>query len=94
MLDPFGWTAERREERRLIAEYEAMLDALLPLLSDATRGPILALARIPEAIRGFGPVKARAIAEAARRRTELMAELGRILHPDSPPAGHYAEAAE
>jgi indolepyruvate ferredoxin oxidoreductase len=73
-LDPFGWTAERRTERRLIADYEADM-AALP--ADSAGDAAVALAELPLAIRGFGPVKAAAVEVAARRRTELMAALAR-----------------
>jgi len=56
-FDPFGWTAERRTERALIAEYEALVEELLAGLS-AERLPLaVELARLPEGIRGFGHVK-------------------------------------
>jgi indolepyruvate ferredoxin oxidoreductase len=94
LLDPFGWTAERRLERRLIRDYEALLDALLPRLSAATRGPVLELARMPEAIRGFGPVKARAIAAAETRKAALLAELAEPPGHAATPGRVYSEAAE
>ncbi|MGB0439790.1 MAG: indolepyruvate ferredoxin oxidoreductase family protein, partial [Paracoccaceae bacterium] len=74
VLDPFGRTEERRMERALIAQYEADLDAVVPLWSDATHGAILELARLPLSIKGFGPVKARNEAQAAKRREALLAE--------------------
>ncbi|NBT32328.1 MAG: indolepyruvate ferredoxin oxidoreductase family protein, partial [Rhodobacteraceae bacterium] len=68
-LDPFGWTADRRAERRLIAEYESDL----PRLTAATnRQAAIDLARLPLSVRGFGPVKDKAIAEAAVKRLELL----------------------
>jgi indolepyruvate ferredoxin oxidoreductase len=63
-LDPFGRTEERREERALIAQYRADIEALLPTLTLANREALAALARVPEQIRGFGHVKARHIAAA------------------------------
>ncbi|WP_425039363.1 indolepyruvate ferredoxin oxidoreductase family protein [Primorskyibacter sp. S187A] len=72
-LDPFGYTAERKMERALIAQYERDLQSVLPKLSDETRDAILALARLPLDIRGFGPVKAANEAKAAKRREELLA---------------------
>ncbi len=86
-FDPFGYTAERKMERDLIAEYEADLRALLPRLNDHTRDPLVALARLPLQIRGFGPVKAANAKAAAQRRAELKSA---IL---SDPAPH-AQAAE
>ena len=56
--DPFGWTAERRAERALIGAYEARIDGILSMLSPERLEQAVALARVPERIRGFGPVKA------------------------------------
>ncbi|MFD2738652.1 indolepyruvate ferredoxin oxidoreductase family protein [Sulfitobacter aestuarii] len=72
-FDPFGYTAERKMERALIRQYEADMEEVLPLLTDATRAPIIALAELPLQIRGFGPVKQANEAKAAKRREELLA---------------------
>ena len=72
-FDPFGRTSERRMERSLIAQYETDMRDVLPLLTDATRDAIVALAELPLQIRGFGPVKQANEAKAAKRREELLA---------------------
>jgi len=72
-FDPFGRGAERRMERALIAEYEADMAEILPMVTPATRDAALALARLPLDIRGFGPVKEASQAQAAKRREELLA---------------------
>ena len=72
-LDIFGYTAERRMERALIRQYEADMKEVLPKLDDNTRDAIVALARLPLDIRGFGPVLAANEAKAAKRREELLA---------------------
>jgi indolepyruvate ferredoxin oxidoreductase len=74
-LDPFGRSAERREERRLVAEYESTLAEILERLAPATLDAAVALASLPEHIRGFGPVKARHLAQASERREALLAQL-------------------
>jgi indolepyruvate ferredoxin oxidoreductase len=71
-FDPFGYTAERRTERRLIAEYEEFIDMLLPRLGKGDLAVMQELLRLPEKIRGFGTVKERAIAAAQERRRELL----------------------
>ena len=71
-LDPFGYTAERRMERGLIAQYERDFAEVLPLLTDQTRDAIVALAELPLQIRGFGPVKEANAAQAAKRREALL----------------------
>jgi indolepyruvate ferredoxin oxidoreductase len=83
-FDPFGYSADRRVERRLIAAYESDLEAILraPAVDPATA---LELAELPLKIRGYGPVKAEAIAAAEVRRAALLARLG---------AGPEAVAAE
>jgi len=73
-FDPFGRSAERRMERRLIADYEADVERLLDAL-DARRLPLATqIASIPEEIRGFGHVKERNLKAALARRQELFDE--------------------
>ena len=74
-IDPFGRTEERRMERALIAQYEADLDALLPLHTPATEGLLRELFALPLTIRGFGPVKQANAEKAAARRGELIAQI-------------------
>ncbi len=74
-FDPFGHSAERREERRLVAEYEETLAEIVERLSPQTHATAVDLASLPEHIRGFGPVKARHLAQAADRRTALLRQL-------------------
>jgi indolepyruvate ferredoxin oxidoreductase len=70
--DLFGYGAERRLERSLIAEYEATLDTILPALRPDTIGLAAEIARLPEDIRGYGPVKKKTSAAARQRQDELM----------------------
>ena len=70
-FDVFGYTAERREERALIGQYRADIAARLEALSPANRDAALAIARLPEQIRGFGHVKARHLAAAREQRDRL-----------------------
>ena len=74
-FDPFGWTAERRLERRLIEDYVALIEELLPMLVPANHALAVALASIPDKIRGFGPVKARHLAAAKAEEAALLARL-------------------
>ena len=81
-LDLFGKTAERRDERQLLADYEAGLDRLLAGLT-AQRLPLAAkIAAVPDAIRGFGHVKKSAMATAKADEAKLWAEWNRT--PPSP----------
>ncbi|MCC5993172.1 MAG: indolepyruvate ferredoxin oxidoreductase family protein [Rhodobacteraceae bacterium] len=84
-LDIFGYTAERRMERRLIREYEAMIPKLLDGLTPDTHAIAVELAELPLQIRGFGPVKHRNASAAAKRQAELLAAF------ETPPARVAAE---
>jgi indolepyruvate ferredoxin oxidoreductase len=72
-LDIFGRTAERKSERALITEYEAMVDELLANLAPEKQGLAVELASLPEEIRGFGHVKEAALAKVGAKRDELLA---------------------
>jgi indolepyruvate ferredoxin oxidoreductase len=72
VLDPFGWTAERRQERALIAQYETLMDELLAKLTADNHEAAVALAALPEEIRGYGHVKAENIEKAKVREAELL----------------------
>jgi indolepyruvate ferredoxin oxidoreductase len=66
-FDPFGYSADRRLERQLIRAYEARVEELLGKISAENHSLALAIASIPDGIRGFGHVK-RAHVEAAREK--------------------------
>ncbi|MCP5073077.1 MAG: indolepyruvate ferredoxin oxidoreductase family protein [Rhodobacteraceae bacterium] len=72
-LDPFGYSADRKMERALIAEYERDMAEVLAGLSDNTHDIAVELANLPMQIRGFGPVKQQNALAAGKRREELMA---------------------
>jgi indolepyruvate ferredoxin oxidoreductase len=72
-LDIFGYTDERRTERRLIAEYEATVAELLERLSRETQPLAVEIASVPEHIRGFGHVKRRHLDAMKKKKTELLA---------------------
>lgn len=73
--DPFGRTHDRRLERDLIAAYEADLDLAERALTPDTLPQVQELLTLPQAIRGFGPVKEAAHARQMARREVLRAEL-------------------
>ncbi|WP_163360789.1 DUF6537 domain-containing protein, partial [Klebsiella aerogenes] len=56
-LDIFGKTEERRMERQLIRDYEALIDEILASLTADKLATAVELARLPEKIRGYGHVK-------------------------------------
>jgi len=70
-LDIFGYSAERRMERRLLAEYESALDDIVANLSPSNYDRAVEYARYPERIRGYGHVKAANAERAGRERGGL-----------------------
>ena len=61
-FDPFGRSEERRTERRLVAEYEALVRELCDGLDYENHGLAVDIASLPEGIRGYGHVKAEHLA--------------------------------
>ena len=55
--DPFGRTEERRIERELIDDYEALTDDIASRLTDENYGEAVAMAALVDRVRGFGDVK-------------------------------------
>jgi indolepyruvate ferredoxin oxidoreductase len=72
VLDPFGWTEERRMERRLIADYRVLLDEILARLTPENHHLAVGLAAQPEKIRGFGFIKLRNLAAAKADEAALL----------------------
>ena len=86
-FDIFGYSAERKRERQLIADYEATIDELLGKLNHNNHGLAVAIASIPEHVRGYGHVKE---AHLEKAKAEEEALLRAFRSPDAP----TAEAAE
>ena len=73
-LDVFGYSEERRMERRLLAEYEGDLGLILRSLAPGKIEAAAALASVPALIRGYGHVKqANALKAAAERNAACRA---------------------
>jgi indolepyruvate ferredoxin oxidoreductase len=74
-FDIFGYTAERRTERALIGWYEAQVEKILDRLDAARFADLLAIAKAPMDIRGYGPVKEAAIHKVQAEVERLWAGL-------------------
>ena len=90
-FDPFGRTGERRTERRLIADYEAMIGDLAAKLTKRNHRFAVALARIPDEIRGYGPVKEKSVEKAEKNKAALLAQFA---NPPAEEKETRLEAAE
>jgi indolepyruvate ferredoxin oxidoreductase len=80
-LDLFGYSLERKTERRLIGDYRTLVEHLLTGLSPATLDTAVRLAALPEKIRGFGHVKARSLVAVERERQQLIGQFDAIRTP-------------
>ena len=79
-FDPFGHTAERRMERDLIDEYEALVAELLTGLTAASLDEAVHIAGLADRVRGYGHVK---LGNVAAYRSELQVALTRWRGADS-----------
>ncbi|MEQ1804825.1 MAG: DUF6537 domain-containing protein, partial [Burkholderiaceae bacterium] len=82
LLDPFGYSAERRLERALAAQYVAAIERVLHTLDAANLDAAVAIAELPARVRGFGAVKQKHGLAVRARLTELLA----AYEADAPPA--------
>ncbi|HEY2890645.1 MAG TPA: indolepyruvate ferredoxin oxidoreductase family protein [Dongiaceae bacterium] len=73
-FDIFGHTADRKQERQLIADYERLIETMLAGLNHDRHRVAVALASIPEQIRGYGHVKQAHLEKALKRQAELLAD--------------------
>ena len=71
-LDIFGNTEEREMERALIGEYVASINDVLATLNADNHALALEIANLPDAIKGFGHVKARNVAAVRSKWNGLM----------------------
>ncbi|WP_343730601.1 indolepyruvate ferredoxin oxidoreductase family protein [Duganella sp.] len=76
-LDVFGYTEERKMERALIGEYRNTVSSLLPKLTADNLAQAVAIASIPEDIRGYGHVKERHLQAAKQKEAALLAAFGK-----------------
>jgi indolepyruvate ferredoxin oxidoreductase len=74
-FDPFGYSHERRTERKLIRDYEKTLEEIMNRLELGNHAIAVGIAAIPEKIRGFGHVKARHLVAAKADEAALLDQL-------------------
>lgn len=71
-FDPFGRSAERREERAAITRFETDMAEVFRLLTAENLAAAQELAALPLSVRGYGPVRAAAAQQAEIRRAALL----------------------
>ncbi|MDJ0932021.1 indolepyruvate ferredoxin oxidoreductase family protein [Breoghania sp.] len=96
VFDPFARTEERKAEFALREQYVRDVELILQRIESGHYGLLVEFARVPDLIRGYGPVKDANMAKAAEKRDMLLKRLdgdGPIVRGDGPrPA--FLEAAE
>ncbi|MBA5777668.1 indolepyruvate ferredoxin oxidoreductase family protein [Stappia sp. F7233] len=88
-LDIFGRTAERKAERALIASYLGDIEMIAGMVNKENYGLLVEVARVPDLVRGFGPIKEANLAKAEKKREDLIARLGA-----GDDKGRFLDAAE
>lgn len=73
-LDPFGLSSNRRAERRYISDYETMLSELCNKLNGENHQTAVALARLPDNIRGYGHIKSGNVERTKTEQARLLEE--------------------
>ncbi len=71
-FDVFGYTTERKAERRLVADYARLVTRLSAELGAHNVDAAIALATLPQDIKGFGHIKLANLKKAETRRAELL----------------------
>src|SRR5205809_70615 len=74
-FDIFGYSPDRKLERDLIVGYEKDVATVLGLLSPLTHDTAVELLSLPDRIRGYGPVKEKAVQDSKARYPQLAADL-------------------
>lgn len=74
-LDIFGYTEERKMERQMIADFEALLGRVAGKLNAANAPAVAELLAAAEKIRGFGHVKEKAAKEVLAKMAEMEREI-------------------
>ncbi len=77
VFDLFGYQRDRRAERRLLNEYETLVDSVAGKLESSNCDAAARLLAYPERIRGFGHVKLQSMDEVEMELPRLQAEFAR-----------------
>jgi indolepyruvate ferredoxin oxidoreductase len=72
-FDVFGYSAERKTERALITEYQALVDELLTGLQAGNYQDTVEIADLARGVRGYGPVKETAVERVRSETAERLA---------------------
>ncbi len=74
MLDPFRFSADRKLDRQLLADYKHLIAMLQSHTTQHNYELALQLANLPKEVRGYGPVREIAAEKATQQHSVLMAQ--------------------
>ncbi|MDH3705426.1 MAG: 2-oxoacid ferredoxin oxidoreductase, partial [Acidimicrobiia bacterium] len=74
--DPFRWTSVRRIERELPGEYVDAIDVVLARLTADNLDAAVAIAELPDHVRGYEDLKLRRVAEYRTQLAQALASFG------------------
>jgi len=80
LFDPFGHTAERRMERRLITDYESLIRTIVAGVTPENHALAIELAGAAERIRGYGHIKQQSVAQVKATEARLLARFQNSAH--------------
>ena len=75
-LDVFGYARVRRVERELIGEYRRLVETALAKLGPDTHDTAVAIALLPDDIRGYEEIKLESVTRFREKAAQLIAQLG------------------
>ena len=73
-FDLFGYARVRRVERHLVGEYRVLVEQAMANLVPETHGAAVAIASLPDAVRGYESIKLQSVEEFRRQAATLRAE--------------------
>jgi len=71
-FDPFGRSDDRRLERKMIEQYESVVQEAVSGMNAANHGIVEQIVSYPESVRGFGHIKKKSYHEAMAHLDDLM----------------------
>jgi len=74
-LDVFGYAPIRRVERQLIDEYRGLIETVLAKLAPANHDDAVAVAQLPDEIRGYEQIKLDSVKRFRDSATKLVSQL-------------------
>jgi indolepyruvate ferredoxin oxidoreductase len=74
-LDVFGYAPVRRVERQLIDEYRGLIETVLAKLAPANHDVLVAVAQLPDEIRGYEQIKLDSVKRFRDSATKLVSQL-------------------